>query len=185
MAEGEVQKEYSNRKEFVKEQRKRFVSDPKNFFLTEIVHPTVVFWKEKPLKAIFTFFIWVIVYYVGFGLVQAVNNDMIYCDSTIDSFDGKLMYTFNDFVAYYNDKANRMQTDMSFASNFVENYSPTGQFELNQIDLKKQQEEAVRRFNEEYSMICKYNVTRWINEPILSRSSTIYYGFQKIILKRR
>lgn len=102
--------------------------------------------------------------YVSFAMIQAINNDIIYCDSSIDQFDGKIMYTFNEFVSFYNQKAIEMQNS--------------------QLGLTTmQQEQQVKNFNQEYQMICKYNTTKWMKEPIIQRIETTWYGFKKILMK--
>lgn len=170
------------RKEFVKEQRKKFVENPSNFISEEVIKPTLEYWKNDPLHAFFTFSIWVIIMYVAFGGIQGLNNDMIYCDSTINNYDGKLMYTFNDFVKYYNEKA----LDMQY-SNFNFNV--------------EEQEIMVDSFNNEYNMMCTYDLKRWWKEPIYSKNytnvycddiygctsgklETFWHGYVKILMKR-
>lgn len=136
-----------DKKKRVKQQRAKLKENPSRFLKEEVINPTIKFWKEEPLRAIWTFTIWVTIYYIAFGGIQAINNDMIYCDATIDQYDGKLMYTFNEFVKYYNEEAQQMQRA----------YTPIG---------IENQERLVENFNEQYKMYCTYNITRWIKEPI-------------------
>ena len=153
------------RKKYVKEQRRKLKNNPEKFLKEEVVRPTLTYWKEEPIHAIGTFVFWVAVMYLAFGFVQAVNNDMIYCESSHEAFNGKLMYVANDFVQFYNEMAIQRQQE----------YSP-----LNQIDAEQQ----VYAFNQEYWLNCSYDVKRWLDEPLVEKTQTLLYGYSKILLKR-
>lgn len=157
--------EKEERKEYVKEQRRKLKEDPSKFIKENVIEPTWKYWKEQPFHAIGTFIMWVAIYYLLFGGIQAINNDMIYCESTVQGFNGKLMYVYNDFVEYYNNEAQQMQQ-----ANIPQFY---------------QQEQIVANFNKEYNMYCDYNITKWKEEPIKDRIETTLYGFKKILLKQR
>lgn len=153
------------RKEYVKEQRTKFKKDPTKFIQTEMVEPMLRHWREAPLHALATFIGWAMVFYLSFGAIQAINNDMIYCDSSIDQFDGKLMQTYNSFVEYYNEEARYMEQNV---------------YPLSVQD----QEEKVKIFNEQYTMICTYDLKRWWKEPIIYKAQTTWNGFLKILFKQ-
>lgn len=157
-----------NRKEYVKEQRKKFKSDPKKFIKKEIINPTIKYWKEEPLNAIGTFVFWILAFYIIFGTLQGILLDTVYCDSTIDQYDGKVMYVYNDFVNYYNEKAQEMQ----------QAYTP------NPYEQKK----IVENFNQEYNMICEHDFKKWgkewTNRPFLKNLEEIGYSIKKVLLKQ-
>ena len=152
------------RKQFVKEQRAKFKESPENFLRNEILKPWIQAWKDNPWKQLGVFFMWVAIYYLAFGIIQAVNNDMIYCDATINEYDGKVMYVYNDFVAEYNRRVEEMA--------------------LNPVASVWEQQQVLDNFNEQYAMYCNYDVKRWNNESIPYRLETIGYGLSKILLKR-
>lgn len=158
------------RKKYVKEQRKKLVDNPSKFIRENVIKPIWKYWKEQPLHAFGNFIFWIVLYYLLFGGIQAINNDIIYCDSTIDEFDGKLMYVYNDFVDYYNNKASRMELQKN-PYDFE-----TGNYKLS--------EKNIEQFNKDYSMICEYDLERWNNESVNKRINDMWYGFKKIILKR-
>lgn len=169
------------RKAYVKSQRKRLFENPTLFLKEEVVTPTITFWKEEPLRALGTFIFWVVVYYLAFGMVQAINNDMIYCDCSYDAFDGKLMYTYNSFVKYYNEKAQRLQNDPEFLENMQPDFSAPMFFDPTNTT---QQEVIVDEFNLNYNMECNYDLDRWWDESILDRMKSVWFGYKKIILKQ-
>ena len=105
------------RKELVKKTRQELKENPEKFIKEKIIKPTTTYWKEQPLHAIMTFSMWVLIMYAGFGLIQAINNDMIYCDSSINQYDGKLMYTYNNFIKYYNEKAQELKWKKQHTNN--------------------------------------------------------------------
>lgn len=160
----EKRKAKKERKEFVKQQRTKFKKDPSKFFETEMFQPLIQAWKENPKKQAWVFIKWVLIYYLVFGAIQAVNNDMIYCDATIDAYDGKVMYVHNDFVKLYNERAK--------------------QLEQTPVYSYWEQEQLMNSFNEQYSMYCDYDINRWRQESITERIKTIGYGYYKILLKR-
>lgn len=158
-------KVYPTRKEYVKEQRNKLKKNPSRFFKENVIDTTVNYWKERPFHAFGTFVIWILIFYLIGGIAQAIVFDAVYCDCTIDSYDGKLMYVYNDFVDYYNEQANNMQ----------QNYG---------IPSINEQEALVMNFNEQYSMYCTHDWGRWKNETVKSRIETTTYGLKKILLKR-
>lgn len=139
-------KDKEERRKYVKKQREKLKENPRGFLKKEIIDPTIKYWKEEPIHAIGTLITWIIIYYLIFGGIQAVNNDMIYCDSTINEYDGKVMYVYNDFVKYYNERTKELQ----------QGYQPEIIIQINQTE----------EFNKKYSMFCNYNISRWNKEPI-------------------
>lgn len=173
------------RKEFVKQQRAKFKQNPTEFIKQEFIISTLQFWKKHPIKALYIFTSWVIIYYLAFGGIQAINNDMIYCDATIDQYDGKVMYTHNAFVQYYNQKAKELQKTTQVIPNFQIQNGIVKEQNITNITIEtKTPQQKVKEFNEQYSMYCNYNLTRWNQEPIINRTKTTWYGFKKIILKQ-
>lgn len=146
--------EKEERKQWVKEQRAKFKKSPSNFIKTDIIEPTMDFWKKEPKKAISIFLLWVMIYYIGFGIVQAINNDIIYCTSPETEYNGKIMETYNKFVQDYNKEI----TEKQYTNN------PT--------------------LTKNYTIFCNYNLTRWWNEPITTRTKTTGKGLWKIVTKQ-
>ena len=158
------QHERKERRKYVKEQREKLKGDPKGFIQSEVIDPTVRYWKERPGHAIFTFFKWVIIYYLIFGAIQAVNNDMIYCNSTIDKYDGKVMDVFNDFAEQYNKEAEKLAKETQFVDPTI-------------------RESIIKEFYEDNTIRCKYDLKRWNEESIRDRFISIIKGYWKIISK--
>lgn len=152
------------RREYIKKQRKALKENPKGFIIENIINPTLEYWKKRPINAIGVFLFWIVTYYLVFGGIQAIVFDSVYCDASINQFDGKIMYVHNDFVKYYNEEAKRMQYE----------YKPIGYVDENN---------KVNEFNRKYTMKCEHDWKRWNNETIEERLQSIFYGFKKIILK--
>lgn len=126
------------------------------------IEPTINYWKTQLLSALSTLFFWIIITYVIFSGLQAINNDVIYCDSSNDIYDGKLMYVFNEYVEWVN---NNTQPTIDFY-----NQNPYQGLYPNEAQTS--------------TIVCDYNWTKWTQEPIKERITTITYGFKKVTLKR-
>lgn len=138
------------RKEEVKEARKRLKEEGfTKFFIT----PTVEYWKKKPLHAFLNFFIYALITYIIFCGIQAVNNDMIYCDSSNDLYDGKLMQVYNPYVNWVNTNSPTIITDQNIMNFNLENLEPS--------------------IAQESTIVCDYDLKKWWNEPIKERKTII------------
>lgn len=92
----------------VKRNREEFKKNPYEY----AIKPFISFWKENPLKAVGTFMFWALLFYAGFSGLQALNYDMMYCDSSLDQYDGKILFVYNEFVDEMNrqtEEFNQMQ----------------------------------------------------------------------------
>ena len=87
------------REDEVKQTRKKLKKEGGYKFFIE---PTLNYWKKEPLSALSNFFFGLIIMYLIFCSIQTINNDMIYCDSSNDQYDGKLMLVYNDYVEWVN-----------------------------------------------------------------------------------
>lgn len=142
-------------KEEIKENREEFKKDPIGFFWK----PTVEYWKERPIHAIGTLCFWAMLYFLIFTFLQAVNFDMMYCDSSIDKYDGKIMLVYNGFVEEMNTRTIEIQKEQT----------PITDREVDSI-LKSIKKESIE---------CKYDLGRWIKEDKM-----ILYNFKQLLIGR-
>lgn len=139
-------------KEQIRKNREAFKKDPYNY----LIKPTLDYWKTQPLQAIGIFLFWAIIIYAGFTTLQAINYDMMYCNSTIPEYNGKLLNTYNPFIQEIN---KRIET-------------------INQQNLQlNNYQELPPQLNE--TINCKYNLKRWWKDD-----KEILQNIKKIALKQ-
>lgn len=100
----------ADRKKEVEESRKALKEMGAYAFFIE---PMIDYVKEYPWKASGQFFGWMFLTYAIFTLLLAVNYDMLYCDSNLDQFDGKVLYVRNGFVNHVNDYNSKLMASGS------------------------------------------------------------------------
>lgn len=144
---------YGYTKEEIKENQRKLKENP----IKELLYPTISYWREKPARAIGQFLGWVIVVYSIMTLIQAINYDMIYCESSMEQYNGKIMRTYNPFVEEMNTKIER----------FNMRYTP---IQLEGMPLPQELNQTI---------MCDYNLKRWWNE-----NSDITYNIKELVIKR-
>ena len=140
----------------IKENWKKFLQDPWEYYLKgewEYI-------KKHPFISIGTFFKWVLIFYVVMVGIQSVYFDMVYCDSSIDEYDGKLMYVWKPFV----ENINGMIQEISIQNRPGINYN-----------------EPIIMGYELPEMECKHDFRRWRLEGI--KADEIWYNFVEISTK--
>lgn len=125
-------------KEEKQEIRQKAKKDPIGFWIT----PTIQYWKERPLKAIWTFTSWALIFYLTFTILQAINYDTIYCTSNLPQYNGKILETYNQFIEHTNNK--------------IETYNKQQQIN----PLQKTDKEYLNMLEED-TINCGYNLTKW------------------------
>ena len=122
-------------KEEIKENREELIKDP----FKALIEPTIRYWKENTGKALITFFGWVIIVYIIGTFAQALNYDMMYCDSSLDEYDGKVLRVYNPFIEHMNREIEE----------FNKAYNP---YELVDMPLPMELNQSIR---------CEYDLKRW------------------------
>lgn len=150
----------SEYKEYVQQQRKKLKENPRSFIQKEMIEPTIKFWKEEPLRAAWVLVSSIMVYYLIFGGIQVINNDMIYCDSNMDKYDGKLMIKYDQWMQFQATKLNGT---------------------MNLIEIMETKKEIAEK---DY-LKCDYDLDKWFKEPLNEKTNSLMIGIQKIILKQR
>lgn len=165
-----------DRKQEVKQARETY---KKEGFFNYFIIPLITYWKDTPVKAITTFVSYTMLFYIGFTAAQAINNDMIYCDSSVDRFDGKLMFSYNPYVNWVNNNSVDVNTEDLGKYTLVEIND-----DFNIEDLDKSTLMEIGNEAQTSSIYCNYNLTKWFSEPLASRLHTTLKGWYIIALKR-
>lgn len=164
-------------KEEKKEIRAEFRKDPIGFW----TKPFIEFWKENPLKAIWTFFSWVFIFYFIFTFLQAVNYDIMYCDSNIDEFDGRILDVYNPFVEFVNER-NAIATEQMHEEYPLNTRMNTDTWEVEVIseeEMKNNTRIQQLMKDNDYQIECRYDFKRWIHDD-----KHIFSNMKKMVINR-
>lgn len=145
-----------------KEDRKKDVQEQRATlkeigYFEYFVVPMIDYFRQSPLKAVGTFFVWLLFSYLLFSMLQVVYYDTVYCDSSLDEYDGKLLFTYNDFVDTYNSEVEK-QKQITFFPMPIINELPT--------------------------INCSYDWGRYKSQPIKEKLYDISREYYVVVTKR-
>lgn len=164
-----------DRQQEVRKNRERLRKEGiSTFFLT----PLIAFWKNEPFLALFTFFKWVILMYLGMSLLQAVFYDTQMCDSIDDTYDGKMIYVYNDYVRHANEYIAEQREELQQQPRFTLNEQGMPVYSAmsnnpTYIGPKK-----------DFIINCTTTIQHWYTEPIEITMRDIGYAFGKIVARK-
>lgn len=123
-----------------------------NYFITPLTH----YWKEQPLVAFTNFLMWIMISYTIFTGIQAINYDLIYCESSNSQYNGKILQVYNDYVTWVNENS----------------YDPKNPWKIRDITAQTS------------TINCNYDIEKWKKETTKNKITSIFQGWVKIALKQ-
>lgn len=104
------------RKQIIKQNRQKLQQQgPYQYF----IKPTITHWKNKPIRSITEFAGALIIMYLIFTGLQAINYSLIFCESNQPQYNGNILETYQDFVKDQNQKTQEIQTKINTQKDYI------------------------------------------------------------------